>query len=113
MGEELKIQCLDEKYRASVSKSNVEVVRAFYEAEDVPAMLEFLDTGIGWQVPESLPWGGIFRGHEGFRGFSAIVTTQLAQARRDLDAGDRIVVLVHSGSRTGVGGESSRSAGRP
>jgi ketosteroid isomerase-like protein len=93
----------DEKNRASVSKSNVEVIRAFYEAEDVPAMLEHLDPRIEWRVPESLPWGGIFRGHEGFRRFSAIVTAQLAEARREkqlyLDAGDRIVVLLRSVGR--------------
>jgi uncharacterized protein len=91
------------KDRASVSDSKVEVVRAFYEAGDLAAMLEHLDPRIEWRVPESLPWGGIFRGHEGFRRFSAIVTAQLAEARREkllyLDAGDRIVVLLHSVGR--------------
>jgi ketosteroid isomerase-like protein len=91
------------KDRVRGSDSKVEVVRAFYEAGDLPAMLERLDPRIEWRVPVSLPWGGIFRGHEGFRRFSAIVTAQLAEARREkllyLDAGDRIVVLLHSVGR--------------
>jgi uncharacterized protein len=86
-----------------VGESKVEVVRAFYEAGDLPAMLKHLDPRIEWRVPESLPWGGIFRGHEGFRRFSAIVTAQLVEARREnleyLDAGDRIVVLLRSVGR--------------
>jgi uncharacterized protein len=89
--------------RASVGESKVEVVRAFYEAGDLPAMLEHLDPRAEWRVPESLPWGGVFRGHEGFRRFSAIVTDQLAEAHREkllyLDAGDRIVVLLRSVGR--------------
>jgi ketosteroid isomerase-like protein len=93
----------EEKNRASVSKSNTEVVRGFYEADSVAAMLEHLDSRIEWRVPESLPWGGIFRGHEGFRRFTAIVTAQLAEARREkllyLAAGDRIVVLLRSVGR--------------
>jgi ketosteroid isomerase-like protein len=100
---DLKSAEADEKNRAGVTKSNVEVIRAFYEAEDETAMLENLDPRIEWRVPESLPWGGIFRGHDGFRRFSAIVTAQLAEARREkllyLDAGDRIVVLLRSVGR--------------
>jgi uncharacterized protein len=86
-----------------VGESYVEVVRAFYEAGDLPAMLKYLDPRIEWRVPESLPWGGIFRGHEGFRRFSGIVAAQLVEARREnleyFDAGDRIVVLLRSVGR--------------
>jgi uncharacterized protein len=82
------------------SKPNVAVVRGFYEAVDVPAMLEFLDPQIEWRGPESLPWGGTFRGHDGFREFFAIVVDRIAEFRREkqryLDAGDRVVVLLRS-----------------
>ena len=82
------------------SKPNVAVVRGFYQAVDVPAMLEFLDPQIEWRGPESLPWGGTFRGHDGVRKFFAIVADRIAEARREkqqyLDAGERVVVLLRS-----------------
>jgi ketosteroid isomerase-like protein len=85
---------------ASEREANVAVVRGFYEAVDVSAMLEFLDPQIEWRGPESLPWGGTFRGHDGFREFFAIVVDQIGEFRREkqqyLDAGERIVVLLRS-----------------
>jgi ketosteroid isomerase-like protein len=80
--------------------SNVAVIRAFYEAEDVDVMLELLDSDVEWRVPESLPWGGIFHGHDGFRRFCALVSDQLAETHREkqqyLDAGDQVIVLLQS-----------------
>ena len=79
---------------------NVAVIRGFYDAADVAAMLEFLDLQIEWRGPNSLPWGGTFRGHDGFRKFFAIVVDQIADFRREkqqyLDAGERVVVLLRS-----------------
>jgi ketosteroid isomerase-like protein len=87
----------------SESKPNVAVIRGFYEAADVPAMLEFLDPQIEWRGPDSLPWGGTFRGHDGFREFLAIVDDRIAEARREkqqyFDAEERVVVLLHSVAR--------------
>jgi len=81
-------------------RENVAVVRGFYEAVDVPAMLEFLHPQIEWRGPESLPWGGTFRGHDGFREFFAIVVDRIAEFRREkqqyLDVGERVVVLLRS-----------------
>jgi ketosteroid isomerase-like protein len=88
---------------SSERHANVAVVRGFYEAVDVPAMLEFLDPQIEWRGPESLPWGGTFRGHDGFRQFSAIVADRIVEPRREkqqyLDAGERVVVLLRSIAR--------------
>jgi ketosteroid isomerase-like protein len=88
---------------ASESEPNVAVIRGFYEAVDVPAMLEFLDPQIEWRGPESLPWGGTFRGHDGFREFFAIVVDQIAEFRREKqqyrEAGGRVVVLLRSVGR--------------
>jgi ketosteroid isomerase-like protein len=85
---------------ADERNANVAVVRGFYEAVDVPAMLEFLDPRIEWRGSESLPWGGTFRGHDGFREFFAMVADRIAEFRREkqryLDAGERIVVLLRS-----------------
>jgi uncharacterized protein len=81
----------------------VAVVRGFYEAVDVPAMLEFLDPQIEWRGPDSLPWGGTFRGHDGFHEFFARVGDRIAEFRREkqqyLDAGERVVVLLRSIAR--------------
>ena len=92
-----------------MSSRNVGVVRGFYEAEDVPAMLEFLDPQVEWRAPESLPWGGTFRGHDGYRDFFEIVVDQIAEFRREkqvyLDAGERIVVLLRSVGRPKGGTE--------
>jgi ketosteroid isomerase-like protein len=89
--------------------SNVSVIRAFNEAEDVHAMLDLLDTEVEWRVPESLPWGGIFRGHDGFRRFCALVSDQLAETHREkqqyLDAGDQVIVLLQSIGRPKGGTE--------
>ena len=88
---------------SSERNANVVVVRGFYEAVDVPAMLEFLDPQIEWRGPESLPWGGTFRGHDGFRQFLAIVADQIIEPRREkqqyLDAGERVVVLLRAVGR--------------
>ena len=82
------------------SKPNVAVVRGFYEAVEVPARLEFLDPQIEWRGPESLPWGGTFRGHDGVRKFFAIVTDRIAEAdfpeQQYLDAGERVAVILRS-----------------
>jgi ketosteroid isomerase-like protein len=94
---------------ASERKANVAVVRGFYEAVDVPSMLEYLDPQIEWRGPDSLPWGGTFRGHDGFREFSAIVVDRIAEFRREkqqyLEAGERVVVLLRSigGPKGGTG----------
>jgi uncharacterized protein len=94
---------------ASERKANVAVVHGFYEAVDVPGMLEFLGPQVEWRGPESLPWGGTFRGHDGFREFSAIVADRIAEVRREkqqyLDAGERIVVLLRSIGRAKGGTE--------
>src|SRR5262245_32013871 len=80
-------------------ESNIPVVRAFYEAldrGDVARILSLMDPQIEWVVPTSLPYGGVFRGHEGFREFLAKLIQQPLEFRRGLreylDAGDRIVV---------------------
>lgn len=59
-------------------------------------MLDLLDPQVEWRAPESLPWGGSYRGHEGFREFFANVMAHPAEFRPELleylDAGERVVV---------------------
>jgi ketosteroid isomerase-like protein len=86
---------------AGSGEPGMAVVRHFYDAVaqgDVDAVLDLLDPQVEWRAPESLPWGGTFRGHNGIREFLAKVADQPAEFRREvreyLDAGDRIVVPV-------------------
>ena len=55
-----------------MSSRNVSVVRGFNDAlaqGDMGGMLNFLDPQLEWRAPESVPWGGTFHGHDGFREF--------------------------------------------
>ena len=92
---------------ASESTPNLAVIRGFNDAlarGDVAGMVEFLDPQVEWRAPESLPWGGTFRGHEGFREFLGKLLDQPAEFRRELreylDAGERVVVLLRQMGRT-------------
>ena len=91
---------------ASKGEQSVAVVRGFNDAlarGDVAGMLDFLDPQVEWRAPESVPWGGTFRGHEGFREFLGKVLEQPAEFRREmleyLDAGQRVVVLLRQMGR--------------
>jgi ketosteroid isomerase-like protein len=88
------------------NEANVALVRSFYAAVlrgDVAAILDLLDPQVEWQAPESLPWGGTFHGHDGFREFFGKVLEQPVEFRREvreiLDAGERIVVILRLMSR--------------
>jgi hypothetical protein len=94
-----------------MSAENVQVIRDGYAAfarQDVPAVMAAFDENIEWNTPESLPFGGTHRGHDGVGAFFA----QLAEHWQELSVeplefidggGDTIVVLVASRA-TGSGG---------
>lgn len=85
---------------AGLSAENVQVLRSAHEAfarQDVPAVMAAFDESIEWSAPESLPFGGTYRGQDGVGGFFG----QLPQYWEDLvvapvefiDGGDTIVVI--------------------
>lgn len=91
---------------ASKDEPGVAVVRGFNDAlarGDVAGMADFLDPHVEWRAPESVPWGGTFRGHEGFREFLGKLSVQPAEFRREileyLHAGERVVVLLRQMGR--------------
>ena len=80
---------------------SITVVRGFYETllrGDLEGILDLLDPQVEWRAPESLPWGGGFHGHDGFREFFGELFGQPVDSRREireyLSAGDRVVVLL-------------------
>jgi len=86
---------------ATNGEPGIAVVRGFNDAlarGDGAGMVDFLDPQAEWRAPESVPWGGTFRGHEGFREFLGKVLEQPAKFRREmleyLDFGERVVVLL-------------------
>jgi uncharacterized protein len=84
-----------------VSAENMQVLRSAYDAfarQDVPTVMAAFDEGIEWRVPESLPFGGTYRGHDGVGEFFGTLPgyfSDLTVAPQEfVDGGDTIVVLV-------------------
>ena len=88
---------------------NTDAVRAVHEAfqrGDIPGLLETLADDVEWVVPESLPWGGSFRGREGVGEFFAQLPEYfdelIVNVDELLDAGDAVVDVGHfSGTAKG------------
>jgi ketosteroid isomerase-like protein len=95
---------------ASKGEPGIDVVHGFNDAlarGDVDGMVDFLDPEVEWRAPESVPWGGTFRGRDGFREFLGKIVDQPAEFRREmleyLDAGERVVVLLRQMGRPKAG----------
>ena len=84
-----------------MSAENVQVLRDAYDAfasGDIPAVMAAFDESIEWHAPESVPFGGTYRGHDGVGEFFG----QLPRYWSDLsvrpeefiDGGETVVVLV-------------------
>lgn len=98
-----------------MSAENVQVLRSAYEAfarQDVPAVMAAFDEDIEWEAPDSLPFGGTYRGHDGVGSFFG----QLPQYWQNLavepeefiDGGDTIVVVAHVHGTGGAGAYDQR-----
>lgn len=85
-----------------MSAENVQRLREGYAAfarQDLQAVLAAFDEEIEWTVPDSLPFGGVYRGHDEVVGFFG----SLAQDWQGLsvepvefiDGGDTVVVIAH------------------
>lgn len=88
-----------------MSAQNVETIRGIYEAfarGDIPGVIAALADDVEWDSPETLPWGGLARGHDEVLAFfgrlGAAVEEIQADAREFIDSGDQVVVIgAHKG----------------
>ena len=78
---------------------NTETVRGAYEAfarQDIPAVLERFQGDIEWDVPKSLPNGGVHKGPDAVAEFFSGLPEAYAELRVEpeeyLDAEERVVV---------------------
>jgi ketosteroid isomerase-like protein len=94
----------------AISAENVQILRDGYAAfarQDVPAVMAAFDENIEWNTPDSLPFGGTHRGHEGVGEFFGHLGEHweglTVEPQEFIDGGDTIVVLARTAG-TGAGG---------
>ena len=79
----------------------IDVVKTFYDSlvqGDVSKAFSILDPAVEWNVPESLPYGGTYRGPDAVRQYRGQIEAHLAEGFRltpeeYLADGERVVVL--------------------
>ena len=98
-------------------QSNVDTLKAAYESfqrGDIPGVLSALDSDVEWHVPEAVPHGGDFRGHDGaleffgginekWDGLGVSVGEVLAEGERVVVIGRASGTLRSSGEDIGYG----------
>ena len=94
-----------------MSAQNVEIVRRAYEAfniDDPEAAIALLDPDVEWTLPAHFPdaetWHGRDRVVEGLRSMAASFDSLNLEVHELIDAGDRVVALVHIQGRASVTG---------
>jgi ketosteroid isomerase-like protein len=89
-----------------MSRTNVEIVRAGYEAwnrGDLEGMFAIIDPEVEWQLPDSGMNTGTFRGHEGIRelmeSYLEAFERFTIELEQSFEAGDRVVAFVRTFAR--------------
>lgn len=82
-----------------MSHANVDVIQRLYAAfwnRDMDAMLALLSPDIEVHQSSELPWGGEYKGHEGFKKFIKQLTGHITPSlsfERFIDSGDHVVAI--------------------
>jgi uncharacterized protein len=83
-----------------MSEEDVRSLRQVYAAMsrwDYEQLAEVVAHDIEWELPETVPWGGVHHGHDGLQAMAEIFREHVDGLWADpddfLDAGDRVVVL--------------------
>jgi ketosteroid isomerase-like protein len=94
-----------------MASENVEIVRRAYEAfnrNDPEAAIALLDPEVEWTLPAHFPdaetWRGRDRVVEGLRSMATSFDSLNLEVHELIDAGDRVVALVHIQGRAAVTG---------
>lgn len=94
-----------------MSREGVATLRAAYDAfkrQDVPAVMAAFDERIEWISPDTLPFGGVYRGHAEVGQFFGQLpqhwTDLSVEPQEFIDGGDTVVVVVRlrGGGRAGA-----------
>jgi hypothetical protein len=95
---------------------NSDTVRGAYESfakQDIPGVLGTFSEGIEWDVPKSLPNGGVHHGPDDVGQFFAGLADAYGELRVEpdeyLDAGDKVIVRGHHRGRGNNGVEFEAS----
>ena len=82
-----------------MERANVAVVRGAYDAferGDLPAVFAALHPAIELAQSTEVPWGGVYRGHDGARAFFQALTARIRSrvaVERFVDEGDDVVAI--------------------
>lgn len=94
-----------------MASENVEIVRRAYEAfntDEPEAAIALLDPDVEWTLPAHFPdaetWRGRDRVVEGLRSMATSFDSLNLEVHELIDAGDRVVALVHIQGRAAVTG---------
>lgn len=83
-------------------RPNADLVRRIYDAltqRDVPAAMQLFAPNVEVVQSEEVPWGGVYRGHEGVMQFFAKLIEHITSAveiERYIDAGEHVVAVGRS-----------------
>ena len=94
-----------------MSQQDVDTIKGAYDAfarQDVDGVMAAFDDSIDWDVPDSVPWGGHYRGKEEVGGFFAKLPEYIDELNVEpqdyLEAGDRVIAVGrHHGN---IGGDA-------
>ena len=94
-----------------MSQQDVDTIKSAYDAfarQDIPGVMEAFDDAIDWDVPDSVPWGGHYRGKDEVGGFFGKLGEYVDELNVEpqvyIDAGDKVIATGrHHGN---IGGES-------
>lgn len=93
-----------------MSEQNVQIVKSGYAAfarGDIPAVLALLDSGIEWTLPDSLPFGGTYRGPQEVARFFGKLPDFFPELRVEPEEfaafGDQVVARGHHRGRGKAG----------
>jgi ketosteroid isomerase-like protein len=81
-----------------MSYANVNLIERLYSAfraNDLAAITALLSPEVEIVQSKELPWGGVYRGHEGFKQFLTAVRAHITSTlsiERFIDSGDHVVV---------------------